>query len=133
MECTCDVDRAENGEELKNEVDAYIAGFPPKTRKILARIRAVIRKAAPRAVESITYRIPTYKLDGRRLIYFAGFQSHIGLYPVTPDVKAKFKKEVAQYKGGKGTLRFPLDEPVPYGLIAKIVKFKIRQILERTS
>ena len=112
---------------MKSEVDAYIAGFPPKIRQILKKIRAVIRRTAPGATESITYQIPTYKLNGRRLIYFAGFKSHIGFYPVTPDVKAKFKKELAGYKGGKGTVRFPLDEPVPYGLIARIVKFKMRE------
>ena len=118
---------------MKNEVSAYIAKFPPKTRAILSRIRATIRKTAPRATESITYRIPTYKLDGHRLIYFAGFKSHIGLYPVTPDVKAKFKKELAGYKGGKGTVRFPLDEPVPLGLIGRIVKFKMQQIREKVT
>ena len=110
------------------DVDKYIARFPPKTRRVLAKIRATIHRAAPRVEESITYKIPTFKLNGRRLIYFAVFKAHIGLYPVTPDVKAKFKKELAGYKGGKGTVRFPLDEPVPYGLIAKIVRFKLKQI-----
>ena len=118
---------------MKSEVSAYIAKFPPSTRTRLSRIRATIRRVAPRATESITYRIPTYKLDGRRLIYFAAFKSHIGLYPVTPDVKKKFRKELTGYKGGKGTVRFPLDEPVPYGLIAKIVKFKMQQIREKSS
>ena len=112
---------------MTSPVSAYIARFPPKTRKILSEIRATIRRTAPAATESITYRIPTYKLDGRVLIYFAGFKSHIGLYPITPDVKRKFK-ELGRYKGGKGTIRLPLDEPVPYGLITRIVKFKIRRI-----
>ena len=115
---------------MKNEVDAYIARFPPKVRQILTKIRAAIRRTAPGATESITYRIPTYKVNGRPLIYFAGFKSHIGLYPVTPDVKAKFKKELAGYKGGKGTVRFPFDAPVPLGLIAKIVKFKMQKVRE---
>jgi len=118
---------------MKNEVDGYIAGFPPKTRRILAKIRATIRRAAPRAEESITYRIPTYKLNGRPLIYFAGFKEHVSVYPVTPDVKAHFKKELAGNKGGKGTARFPLRDPVPFGLIAKIVKFKMQQIRERET
>ncbi len=75
-------------------VDDYIAGFPKNVQQILKRIRSTIRKAAPRAEESITYRVPTYKLNGARLIYFAGFKSHIGLYPVTPDVRANFNERV---------------------------------------
>jgi uncharacterized protein YdhG (YjbR/CyaY superfamily) len=112
---------------MKSEVASYIARFPPKTRRILTKIRATIRRTAPGATESITYRIPTYKVNGRPLVYFAGFKSHIGLYPVTPDVKAHFKKDLAGYKGGKGTVRFPLDEAIPYGLITKIVRFKMKQ------
>ena len=104
-------------------VDDYIAGFPKNVREILRKIRKTIRAAAPDAEESISYRIPTYKLNGP-LIYFAAFKKHIGLYPVTAPVKAKFKKELAGYKGGKGTVQFPLDEPIPYALIARIVKFK---------
>ncbi len=107
-------------------VDDYIAGFPKNVQQILKRIRSTIRKAAPRAEESITYRVPTYKLNGARLIYFAGFKSHIGLYPVTPDVRANFN-ELAEYKGGKGTAKFPLDKPIPYALIGRIVKFRIRK------
>lgn len=118
---------------MKNEIDAYIGKFPPKTRRILSRIRATVRKAAPGAQESITYGIPTLKVGGHPVIYFAGYKAHIGLYPVTPDVKAAFKKELARYKGGKGTVRFPLDEPIPYGVITKIVKFKLRKIREKAS
>ena len=106
-------------------VAEYIAGFPPDVQRILKRIRATIRKAAPRAQETISYRVPAYKLDGSPLIYFAAFKSHIGVYPVTRDVRAKFA-ELAAYKGGKGTARFPLDEPIPYALIGRIVKFKTR-------
>ena len=105
-------------------VDGYIAGFPKDVQKILRTIRKTIRAAAPDAKESISYRIPTYKLNGRPLIYFAAFKAHVGVYPVTAPVKAKFKKELSGYKGGKGTVRFPLDEPIPYALITKIVKFK---------
>jgi uncharacterized protein YdhG (YjbR/CyaY superfamily) len=107
------------------DIEAYIAGFPRNVQTILKKIRATIRGAAPNATESISYRIPTFKANGAR-IYFAAFQSHISLYPVTPDVKAKFK-ELSRYKGGKGTVRFPLDQPIPYDLIRKIVKFKIQQ------
>lgn len=108
-----------------NTVDDYIAGFPKNVQKILRTIRKTIRAAAPKAEESISYRIPTYKVNRRPVIYFAAFKSHIGVYPVTAPVKEKFKKELSGYKGGKGTVRFPLDEPIPYALIAKIVKFKL--------
>lgn len=109
-------------------VEEYIAGFPKDVQKILRTIRKTIRAAAPDAKESISYKIPTYKLDGHPVIYFAAFKAHIGLYPVTPPVKAKFKKELAGYKGGKGTVQFPLDEPIPYRLITRIVKFKRAQV-----
>jgi len=98
------------------DIDEYIGGFPSDTQKILKSIRATIR-----------YGIPSFKLNGKR-IYFAGFKAHIGLYPVTPDVKEKFKKELSRYEGGRGTVRFPLDQPIQYSLIGKIVKFKVRQI-----
>lgn len=106
-------------------VDEYIDGAPAPVRKILSRIRATIRRAAPAAEESISYGVPTFKLKGRPLIYFAAFKAHVGVYPVTPDVKKALK--LSSYKGGKGTVRFPLDEPIPYGVITKIVKFKMRQ------
>lgn len=105
-------------------VHQYIAGFPADVQRILKRVRATIRKAAPRAEETISYRIPAYKLNGSPLIYFAAFKSHIGVYPVTRAERAKFK-ELAKYKGGKGTARFPLDKPIPYGLIGRIVKFRM--------
>ena len=109
-------------------VDEYIAGFPPEVRKILRQVRATIRKAAPDAEESISYKIAAYKLNGR-LIYFAAFKSHIGMYPITQKVGEKFKKELSPYKSGKGTARFPLDEPIPYALIGKIVKFRAKENL----
>lgn len=106
-------------------IDEYIAGKPGNVRGILRKIRATIRAAAPGAEETISYGIPTFKVDGAR-IYFAAFTNHIGVYPVTPDVKAKLK-ELSRYKGGKGTVRFPLEKPIPYALIRRIVKLKIRQ------
>jgi uncharacterized protein YdhG (YjbR/CyaY superfamily) len=112
--------------ESVSTVDEYIAGFPKPVQKILRTIRKTIRAAAPDAEESISYRIPTYKLDGP-LIYFAAFKAHIGLYPVTASVKEQFKKELSGYESGKGTVRFPLDQPIPYTLIGKIVKFKRAQ------
>ena len=107
-------------------IDEYIAGFPKDVQAILTKIRATIRRAAPGAVESISYRIPTYKLNGP-LVYFAGFKSHVSLYPVTSPVKKEFAKELTSYKMSTGTVRFPLDQPVPYALIGRIVKFMVEQ------
>ena len=112
-------------------VPEYIAGFPADVQTILRKIRATIRKAAPKAVESISYGVPTYKMDGP-LIYFAAFKNHVGVYPVTAPVRAKFK-ELSQYAGGKGTAKFPLDEPIPYPLITKIVKFKLNERRKKVS
>lgn len=111
-------------------IDKYIAGFPRDVQAILKKIRTTIRKAAPRAEESISYGIPTFKLNGRPLIYFAGHKAHIGLYPMTGAIRTKFKKELSGYEGGKGTVRLPLDEPIPYALIGRIVKFKVKETLQ---
>jgi uncharacterized protein YdhG (YjbR/CyaY superfamily) len=106
-------------------VDQYISAFPPDVRVILQKIRRVVRKAAPDAQETISYRILTFKLNGV-LLYFAAFKKHIGLYPpVRGD--ARLEKAVARYAGEKGNLRFPLDEPIPYGLIERIAKLRVRQ------
>jgi uncharacterized protein YdhG (YjbR/CyaY superfamily) len=91
-----------------------------------------IRKAAPSAEESISYRIPAFKLNGP-LVYFAAYKSHIGLYPMTAAIKKKFKKELSVYEGGKGTIRLPLDKPIPYPLIGRIVKFQVRENLNRAE
>jgi uncharacterized protein YdhG (YjbR/CyaY superfamily) len=105
-------------------IDQYIAAFPPDVRAILKRIRATIRKAAPGAKESISYRIAAFKLDGKPLIYFAAYKSHVGLYPAPRGVP-KFKKQLSRYAGGTGTVRFPFDKPIPLDLVARIVKFRI--------
>ena len=105
------------------DIDEYIAGFPTNVQKVLKKIRGTIRKAAPKAVESISYQIPAYKLDGKVLIYFAGFAKHVSVYPAPRDAK-EFKKELKGYKGGKGTVQFPLDKPIPYDLITQIVKYR---------
>ena len=104
------------------DIDDYIAGFPADVQKILQKIRATIHKAAPKAEEAIKYQIPTFVQNGN-LIHFAAYKNHIGVYPAPRGV-AEFKDEVAGYEGGKGTLRFPLDEPIPYDLISRIVKFR---------
>ena len=111
------------------DIDEYIAGYPNDVQEILEKIRMTIRKAAPDAEETISYQIPTFTLKGKYLVYFAAFKKHIGLYP-TPRGIEKFKNELSVYEGGKGTVRFPLDKPIPFGLISKIVKFRVEKNLE---
>ena len=110
-------------------IDEYIAGFPPDVQAILQKIRTTIRKAAPDAKETISYQMPTFTLNGN-LVHFAAFKKHIGFYPIPTGI-AKFKKELSVYKQGKGSLQFPLDKPIPYGLISKIVKFRVKEDLQR--
>ena len=109
--------------------DEYIAGFPGEVQKILKKIRATIRKAAPAAEEKISYQIPTFTLNGKYLIYFAAWKKHVALYPA-PRGHEKFKNELAAYEGGKGTVKFPLDRPIPFDLISRIAKFKVKETLE---
>lgn len=106
-------------------VSAFIGKYPPDVRKTLEKIRETIRKAAPRAEETISYMIPAYRL-GRDLVYFSGFRDHIGFFPTSSGISA-FKKELSGYKTSKGTVRFALDEPIPYGLISRIVKYRVRE------
>ena len=110
-------------------IDEYIANFPPDIQEILKKIRETIRAAAPGAEEAISYQMPTFKLNGN-LVHFAAFKNHIGFYP-TPSGTAKFQKEIAGYKAAKGSIQFPLDEPIPYDLITKIVKFRVKESLAR--
>jgi uncharacterized protein YdhG (YjbR/CyaY superfamily) len=112
-------------------IDEYIANSPEDTQSILNKIRATIRRAAPNAQETINYGIPTFTLNGN-LVHFAGFKSHIGFYP-TPSGIGKFKTELSKYKGAKGSVQFPLDKPIPYGLITRIVKFRVKENLERAK
>jgi uncharacterized protein YdhG (YjbR/CyaY superfamily) len=113
-------------------IDKYIAGFPSEVQKILKKIRTTIRKAAPAAEEKISYQIPAFVLNGKYLIYFAAWKKHVALYPA-PRGHEKFKEELAAYEGGKGTVKFPLDRPIPFGLIGRIVKFKVKENLERAK
>jgi uncharacterized protein YdhG (YjbR/CyaY superfamily) len=113
-------------------IDQYIAGFPNNVQEILEQVRMTIRQAAPGAEETISYQIPTFTLKGKYLVYFAAYQKHIGLYPAPRGVE-KFRKELSLYEGGKGTVRFPLDKPIPFGLIKRIVKFKVKENLERAK
>src|SRR5687767_4622557 len=98
-------------QKAKN-IDDYISGFPEDTQKALEQVRATIRKAAPEAEETISYAIPTFTINKKYLVYFAGFKSHIGFYPAPVGMEA-FKKELSHYKQGKGSVQFPLDEPMP--------------------
>lgn len=104
-----------------NDIDEYIAGFPARAQKSLQRIRTAIHKSVPEAEEAIKYQIPTFTLHGN-LVHFAAYKNHIGLYPA-PRESAEFKSELAAYAGGKGTVQFPLDKPIPLELIARIVKY----------
>ncbi len=112
-------------------IDDYIAGFPENIQAILEKIRTTIRKAAPNAEQTIKYRMPTFTLKGN-LVHFAAFKKHIGFFP-TPTGIEKYKKELSAYKGAKGSVQFPLDKPIPYGLIGKIVKFRVKENLERAE
>jgi len=112
-------------------IDDYIAGFPKDIQAILKKIRTTIRKAAPEAEEAMSYQMPTFKLKGN-LVHFAAFKNHIGFYPAPTGIE-KFKKELAIYQGGKGTLQFPLDQPIPYDLISKVVKFRVKENLAKAA
>ena len=109
----------------------YIAAFSPRVQSILKKIRSTIRKAAPAAEERISYRVPAFTLKGD-LIYFAAFKKHIGVYPPVKG-NERLRKEMAPYRGEKGNLRFPLDEPIPYALISRIVKVRIKEHLVKAA
>lgn len=107
-----------------SSIDEYIAAFPVETRRQLEEMRAIVKAAAPDATETISYAMPTFDLNGRHLVHFAGYKEHIGFYPV-PGGDVSFRKELEPYWNGKGTARFPLGKPLPAGLIRKIVEFWI--------
>lgn len=109
-------------------VDEYLSDFPEATRLILEKIRAVIKAVAPEAEESVSYGMPAYKLNGRPLVYFAGYEKHIGFY-ATPTGHAAFSEELSKYKQGKGSVQFPVNEPMPLDLISRIVKFRAEENL----
>jgi uncharacterized protein YdhG (YjbR/CyaY superfamily) len=113
------------------DIDEYIEGFPKDVQEILEKIRRTIRKAAPDAGEAIKYQMPTFTLNGN-LVHFAAFKKHIGFYPAPRGIEA-FKDELSAYEGGKGSVRFPLDEPVPFDLISKIVEFRVQENLRKAE
>lgn len=115
-----------------NTVEEYIASFPKETQKVLEEVRAEIKNVLPKADEVISYAIPCFKLDGAYVIYFAGFERHIGVYPAPVD-EDSFKKEFSKYKTGKGSIQFPLDQPMPLALITKIAKYRLKVSLEKAK
>lgn len=113
------------------DTDEYIARFPAEVRVILDELRATIKKAAPEARESISYQMPAYALNGP-LVYFAAYKNHIGFYPTGSGIE-NFKNELSAYSGSKGTVRFPLDQPLPFDLITKMVKFRVKENMEKAE
>jgi uncharacterized protein YdhG (YjbR/CyaY superfamily) len=112
---------------MAKSVDEYIAGFPSETRAVLEEMRTLVRSVAPEATETISYAIPTFDLNGRHLVHFAGFAKHVGLYP-TPSGVETFKEALRPYKTGKGSAQFPLGQPLPAELIRRIVEFRAEQV-----
>ena len=112
-------------------VDEYIASRPETIQDLLKRVRDVIRKALPKAEEVISYQIPAYRLQGRVVLYFAGWKNHYSIYPATEATVAAFQDELAPYELSKGTIRFPLSHSVPVRLIGRIAKFRAREVAER--
>jgi uncharacterized protein YdhG (YjbR/CyaY superfamily) len=110
--------------------DEYISSFPEETQIILQEVRNTIKNGAPESNESISYGMPAYKLNGKALVYFAGYKNHIGFY-ATPTGHAEFNEELAKYKQGKGSVQFPINEPMPLDLITKIVKFRVSEVLKK--
>lgn len=113
-------------------IDEYIEAFPEDVQQVLQKIRTTIQKAAPDAQEGISYKMPAFYLNGRYLVYFAAYKRHIGMYPV-PAGDAEFNREIAPYQSSKGTLQFPLNQPIPYGLIRKVVKYRAAEELAKGS
>jgi uncharacterized protein YdhG (YjbR/CyaY superfamily) len=110
-------------------IDEYIKTFPEDIQAILEQMRRTIKKAASQAEEAISYRMPAFKLNGH-LVFFAAFRHHIGFYPTPSGIKA-FKKELSPYKSAKGSVQFPLDKPIPYKLVEKIVMFRVKENLRK--
>lgn len=113
------------------DVDAYIKSFPEEIQKLLNQMRTTIKEAAPEAGETINYAMPTFVLNGN-LVHFAAFKNHIGFYPAPSGIEA-FKEELSAYKGAKGSVQFPLNKPIPFDLITRIVKFRVQENLQKTS
>ena len=120
-----------NDKTAPTNIDEYIAQFPQDVQEILQELRATIRAAAPEAEETISYQMPPFKLKGN-LVYFAAYKNHIGFYPAPRGIEA-FKQELSAYKGGKGSVQFPIDKPLPLDLISKIVHYRVTENLEKAE
>jgi uncharacterized protein YdhG (YjbR/CyaY superfamily) len=114
------------GRSTAGSIDEYIGGFPAETRKVLEELRALIKASAPGATETISYAMPTFDLNGKHLVHFAGYAKHVGFYPVPSGIEA-FEEELTPYKRGKGSVQFPLDRPLPADLIRRIVEFRVQE------
>ena len=115
-----------------HSIDEYIASFPENVQKIMEQLRSTIKAAAPEAGEKISYNMPTFTLNGTYLVYFAGWKNHIAFYGA-PRGKTEFREDLSAYETGQGTLKFPLDKPMPLDLITEIVKFRVSENLKRTD
>ena len=113
-------------------INQYIETFPENIQDILQKMRRTIQEAAPEATEAISYQMPTFKLNGKNLVHFAAFKNHIGFYPIPSSIEA-FKDELSPYIAGKGSIRFPLDKPIPYDLVKRIVEFRVKENLARKT
>jgi uncharacterized protein YdhG (YjbR/CyaY superfamily) len=111
-------------------IDEYISAFPDDVRAILQKFRSIVRENAPGADEAIRYRMPTFRLKGKNLVHFAAFKGHIGFYP-TPSGIESFKDDLARFEVSKGTIRFYLDRPIPYDLVARIVKMRVDEVMAK--
>jgi uncharacterized protein YdhG (YjbR/CyaY superfamily) len=118
-------------EQKPKSIDEYIAGFSPDVQEILQKIRRTVKKAAPEATETIKYQMPTFMLKGN-LVYFAAFKNHIGFFPPVTG-NEKLMNELSVYEGPKGSLKFPLDKPIPYNLIRRIINIRVRENLEKAG
>jgi uncharacterized protein YdhG (YjbR/CyaY superfamily) len=110
-------------------IDEYIRTFPPEVREILEKMRETIHETAPEAEEAIRYGIPTFRLNDGNLVHFAAFEHHIGFYPTPSAIKA-FREELSPYKHAKGSIQFPIDRPIPYDLVRKIVEYRVKESLD---
>lgn len=115
-----------------NSIDDYIKDFPEDVQDLLHKVRATIKEKAPGAIESMNYGMPAYKTNGKPLVYFAGYKNHIGFY-ATPTGHEKFAEELSKYKQGKGSVQFPIDKPIPFDLIGRIVEFRVIENMEKSK